>query len=144
MLKSMERLEAHMELVEKIELRLSNYMTNLYQWMLSCLSPTLRTAVVALIKPLQDLLSISILSYNMQRVENLRRKLHQHQERIKEVDHAKRSNLIIPYQMVVNPFGELLNEVGVKSYHVDGIVSEYCTYFEEMPIELLFTFEYLE
>ena len=46
--------------------------------------------------------------------------------------------------MYVNPFGELLNEVEGKLYHVDGIVSEYCTYFEEMPIELLFTFEYLE
>ena len=71
-------------------------------------------------------------------------KLYQHQQRKKEVDHAKRNDLIVPYQMVINPFGELLNYVDGKAYHVDGIVADYYCYFEEMPIELLFTFEYLE
>jgi hypothetical protein len=45
--------------------------------------------------------------------------------------------------MVINPFGELLNYVDGKAYHVDGILADYYCYFEEMPIELLFTFEYI-
>jgi hypothetical protein len=45
--------------------------------------------------------------------------------------------------MVVNPFGELIIFVDGVAQPVDGIASDYYCYFEEMPIELLFTFEQL-
>jgi len=44
--------------------------------------------------------------------------------------------------MQVNEFGELINCLDGVPYYVDGMVTEYCSYFEEMPIELIFTFEY--
>lgn len=44
--------------------------------------------------------------------------------------------------MAINPFGELIHFIDGAAHPVDGIVAYYYCYFEEMPIELLFTFEY--
>ena len=128
--------------VEKIGKRLLNYMTNLYRWILSCLNKVQRIADHVYPKQFQDLLSTMILSYNIERIENLKLKAYQHNQRKKEVVHANANNLLVEYQMAVNPFGELLNYVDGKAYFVDGVIADYYCYFEEMSIELLFTFEY--
>lgn len=46
--------------------------------------------------------------------------------------------------MIVNPFGELIDFVDGVAHPVDGIVKDSRIYFEELPMEFLFTFEYRE